>query len=43
MLVNLSKVKQFTANGTVVKEMTPRNLHLMKGYKPNTLLGYTPP
>jgi hypothetical protein len=40
MLTDLAKIQQFTSNGTVKKEMFPRDLHFLRGYKPNTLLGY---
>ncbi|PLW58480.1 hypothetical protein PCANC_00087 [Puccinia coronata f. sp. avenae] len=40
MLPDLAKIQQFTSNGTVKKEMFPRDLHFLRGYKPNTLLGY---
>ena len=31
---------QFTAYGSVKKEITPQDLQFLRGYKPNTLLGY---
>jgi hypothetical protein len=39
MLPDLLKIKHFTSNGTVKKEMSPRDLHFLCGYKPNILLG----
>jgi hypothetical protein len=40
MLPDLSKIKNFTSNGTMKTKMTPQHLHFLQGFKPNTLLGY---
>ncbi|PLW09349.1 hypothetical protein PCANC_23461 [Puccinia coronata f. sp. avenae] len=40
MILDITKLKEFTSNSTVKKEMNPRDLHFLKGYKPNTLMGY---
>jgi hypothetical protein len=40
MILDLSKISAFTSDGSVKKEMSPQDLHFLKGFKPNTLLGY---
>jgi hypothetical protein len=40
MLIDVSKLNHFTSNGSVKKEMSPRDIHFLKGYRLNTLIGY---
>ncbi|PLW51802.1 hypothetical protein PCANC_05578 [Puccinia coronata f. sp. avenae] len=40
MSIDPEKIIPFVTNGSVKKELTPLNLHVLRRYKPNTLVGY---
>ncbi|PLW55473.1 hypothetical protein PCANC_07056 [Puccinia coronata f. sp. avenae] len=39
-MLELSKIQAFLRNGSQPKEPTAKNLHVLRGYKPNTLVSY---